>query len=99
MAVAHKLVVIAYHLLRDMTPYRELGGDYFDRLNPEKAARRLVARLERLGYPVTLSAAVRPDPPTVDPLPVAPAEPPKRKRGRPRKSPVVEPINPEPSIG
>lgn len=98
-AVAHKLVVIAYHLLRDMTPYRELGGDYFDRLNPEKAARRLVARLERLGYPVTLSAAVRPDPPTVDPLPVAPAEPPKRKRGRPRKSPVVETINPEPSIG
>jgi transposase len=98
-AVAHKLVVIAFHMLRDMVPYRELGGDYFDRLNPEKAARRLVARLERLGYPVTLPAAVRPDPPTVDPGPVEPVEPPKRKRGRPRKSPVVGFVNPAPSIG
>lgn len=98
-AVAHKLVVIAFHILRDMTPYRELGGDYFDRLNPEKAARRLVARLERLGYPVTFSGAVRPDPPRLDPLPATPVEPPKRKPGRPRKSPAVGLINPEPSIG
>lgn len=98
-AVAHKLVVIAFHIMRDMEPYRELGGDYFDRLNPERAARRLVARLERLGYPVTLPVLVRPDPPTVDPVPADSASSPKRKRGRPRKHPAVGSINPEASIG
>ena len=30
-------------------PCRELGGDYFDRLHPERTAKRLVERLERLG--------------------------------------------------
>src|SRR5882762_8721377 len=31
-AVAHKLLVIAYHILRDGTCYSDLGADYFDRL-------------------------------------------------------------------
>ena len=34
--------------------YREAGGDYFTRLDPDKQSRRLVAQLERLGYAVTL---------------------------------------------
>jgi transposase len=37
--------------------YRDLGGDYFSRRDPEKATRRLVAQLERLGHRVTLEAA------------------------------------------
>jgi transposase len=37
--------------------YRELGGDYFSRRDPERATRRLVAQLERLGHHVTLEAA------------------------------------------
>ena len=37
--------------------YREAGGDYFTRRDPERAARRLVAQLERLGHRVTLEAA------------------------------------------
>ena len=37
--------------------YREAGGDYFTRLDPEKPSRRLVAQLERLGYAVTLQEA------------------------------------------
>jgi hypothetical protein len=98
-AVAHKLVVIAFHMMRDMVPYRELGGDYFDRLNPERAARRLVARLERPGYPVTLPVLVRPDPPTVDPVPEDGASSPKRKRGSRRKQPAVGSANPEAPIG
>jgi hypothetical protein len=28
-AVAHSLLVIIYHILRDKKPYRDLGADYF----------------------------------------------------------------------
>jgi transposase len=50
-ALAHKILVIAYHILKTGIPYQELGGDYFDRLHPERTVRRLVHRLERLGPP------------------------------------------------
>jgi transposase len=53
-AVAHSILVIAYHLIQRQEPYRELGGDYFDRRRPEATARRLVKRLEKLGYQVLL---------------------------------------------
>ena len=53
-AVAHKLLVIAYYILRDGTCYHDLGADYFDRLNPEGLRRRLTKRLEGLGFKVTV---------------------------------------------
>ena len=53
-AVAHSILVIAYHMLRDGTEYRDLGGDYFDKRNKEKLQRGLVKRLEGLGLKVTL---------------------------------------------
>jgi transposase len=53
-AVAHNLLVIAYYILRDKTCYRDLGPDYFDRLNPEGLRRRLTKRLEGLGFKVTV---------------------------------------------
>src|SRR6185437_830333 len=53
-AVAHNLLVIAYYILRDQTCYRDLGPDYFDRINPVGLRRRLTKRLEGLGFKVTL---------------------------------------------
>jgi transposase len=53
-AVAHQILLIAYHIIRDKGSYRELGGNYFDRLHPQRTTKRLLARLERLGYRVTL---------------------------------------------
>lgn len=53
-AVAHSILVIAYHMLRDGTEYRDLGGDYFDRRNKTQLQRNLVKRLEGLGHKVTL---------------------------------------------
>ncbi len=41
-----------YH--RDADGYRELGADYYDRLQPERLTRHLVRRLEQLGHKVTL---------------------------------------------
>jgi transposase len=56
LAVAHSILVIAYHLLQRREEYRELGADYFDRQRPEATAKRLLHRLEKMGYHVTLQA-------------------------------------------
>jgi transposase len=58
MAVAHSILVIAYHLIQRQEPYRDLGGNYFDQRSPEATAKRLVKRLERLGYQVSLQSQV-----------------------------------------
>jgi hypothetical protein len=54
-ATAHKILLIAYSILKTGTAYQELGGDYFDKLHPDRTARRLVQRLERLGLQVTVA--------------------------------------------
>ncbi len=53
-ALEHTLLVIAYQLIQRKEPYRELGGDYFDKRRPEATAKRLVKRLEQLGFSVSL---------------------------------------------
>jgi transposase len=54
MAVAHALLVIAYHMLKRKEDYKELGADHFDRIDVSRTRRSLVRRLERLGHKVTL---------------------------------------------
>lgn len=54
-AVGHSMLVILYHLLKERTTYVDLGGDFFDRLEPERLTRYYVKRLERLGHSVTLT--------------------------------------------
>jgi transposase len=44
-------------MIQRKEPYRDAGADFFDRLQPEDTARRLVKRLESLGYHVTLQSA------------------------------------------
>jgi len=46
--------VIAYHLLRYGTDYHDLGPHYFDERDRRAVERRLVRRLEGLGYRVAL---------------------------------------------
>lgn len=57
LAVAHSILVIAYYLLLRQEGYRDLGGDYFDKLRPEQKARRHVRELERLGFTVVIQPA------------------------------------------
>ena len=53
--VAHAVLVIIWHVLATGRPYDDLGADYFDRRSdPDREARRLIARLEALGRHVTL---------------------------------------------
>jgi hypothetical protein len=55
MAVAHSVLVIAYHVLDQGVAYQELGDDYFhQRHSAEHHQRQLVRQLERLGHKVTL---------------------------------------------
>jgi len=57
-AVAHTILVIAYHVLNNLLPCRELGPDHFDRLQLERIKRALVRRLQSLGYQVQIQPAV-----------------------------------------
>ena len=54
MAVAHSIIVIIYHMLRDNQPYSDLGATYFETLDKERVVKGAVRRLEVLGYTVTL---------------------------------------------
>lgn len=56
-AVAHSILVSAWHMLTKDEPYQDLGADWLARRNDEAHARRLVAQLERLGHTVQLDAA------------------------------------------
>lgn len=53
-AVAHSILVIAYHLIRRGTAYVDLGAAYFDQRKATTVQNHLVKRLQRLGFTVTL---------------------------------------------
>ena len=55
-AVGHSILVIFYHMLKTGTSYTDLGGDFFDRLEPQRLTRYYVKRLESLGHKVTLES-------------------------------------------
>jgi transposase len=56
-AVKHSIISACWHLLTTGELYREAGGNYFAQRDPQRATRRLVAQLERLGHNVTLEEA------------------------------------------
>jgi transposase len=51
-AVGHTLLVMIYHILSEDKDYQELGGNYFDEWDQQAVQKRLVRRLEKLGYEV-----------------------------------------------
>jgi transposase len=53
-AVAHSILVIAYHLIRNGTVFQDLGAAYFDQRKADSIQHQLVKRLERLGFKVAL---------------------------------------------
>jgi hypothetical protein len=56
-AVGHTILVIAYHVLTAATTCQELDNQYFDQRDRHAVERRLVRRLEGLGYRVNLEPA------------------------------------------
>jgi len=56
-AVGHSMLVIYYHMLKAGTSYADLGGNFFDRLEPKRLTHYYLKRLERLGYKVSLETS------------------------------------------
>jgi len=56
-ALAHRILVIIYHLLKEQQSYRELGPAHVDQKAAEVAKRRALRTLEQLGYDITLQSA------------------------------------------
>ena len=53
-AIAHKLLLTVYRILRDGECYKDLGADYLDSLDKRRVANRLTRRLNDLGFDVQL---------------------------------------------
>lgn len=57
MALAHRILVIIYHLLKRQQSYQELGPGYAEEQANQASKRWAIRRLEQLGYHVTLQTA------------------------------------------
>ena len=51
-AVEHSILTAVWHMLTNDVDYTDLGGDYFARLDPERAMRRIVRQANTLGFTV-----------------------------------------------
>lgn len=60
MATAHKILVIAYAMLKTQTSFSDLGENYLEQRQSASLIRSLVRRLERLGQKVILEPASAP---------------------------------------
>jgi len=85
LATAHRILRIAYAIIRNGTEYVERGGNQYDRLHPERTARKLVQRLERIGFEIEIkSRRGRPPGSKNRPKPALPIRPPVQKSECPR---------------
>ena len=50
MAVAHSMIIAIWHMLKTGTDFHELGGDYYNRFNPEKKINMYLKKLADLGW-------------------------------------------------
>lgn len=49
------MLVAIFHILKDRTPYCELGADHVPTEQPERRAKKLVHQLKALGFDVQLT--------------------------------------------
>jgi transposase len=54
MAIAHKLLIAAFHMLSTGEVFRELGESYLDNVARKRSTAKLVQRLSNMGYNVML---------------------------------------------
>jgi transposase len=57
-AVAHSILIMSYHMIKNKEPYSEMGSDFFDKRNAQATTNRMVRRLEQLGYKVNLESLI-----------------------------------------
>jgi hypothetical protein len=49
-AIAHKILVAAYHMLASGAPFRDLGEAFLDQQTRKRTTANLIRRLNTLGY-------------------------------------------------
>jgi transposase len=54
-AVAASMLTTVFHMLKNGTPFEDLGTDHFDRRSKDVRAKRLVAQLAKLGFDAKLT--------------------------------------------
>jgi transposase len=54
-AIKHSMLTAYWHMLTTGQTYTDLGGDYYDRRDPDRLTRRLVGHLQALGNTVTIT--------------------------------------------
>jgi len=54
-AVEHAMLIAIWNMLSTGTVYSDPGGDFYARLNPDKAKNRALDQLRKMGYAVTLN--------------------------------------------
>ena len=59
-AIGHSILISAFYMWKNKEPYREVGDTYLDKIKPEKTANRLLKRLAKLGYLVTVTQVPTP---------------------------------------
>ena len=52
-AIAHKILVITYHVLSTGNPYSELGAEYLEKRKPISTEELMIRRLTKSGFTVT----------------------------------------------
>jgi transposase len=57
-AIGHKILIAAYHMLSKGVDYKDLGEAYLDHLDKTRVAGNLIRRLQRLGYDVKITEAI-----------------------------------------
>jgi len=54
--VAHRILPIVYHLLKERKEYHELGPNYYEERRRTQVIKQAIGKLEFLGYKVTIEA-------------------------------------------
>ena len=54
-AIGHKILMGAYHMLATGTDYKDLGAGYLDQLNSHRSAGNMVRQLREMGYDVQIN--------------------------------------------
>jgi transposase len=78
LAVAHRVLTIIWHVIAEGKTYREIGANYYEKQHPDRSARRLIRRLEQLGFEVD----AKPKPPQPTPEAGIPKEVPEDARSK-----------------
>lgn len=53
-AIAHKILINCYHILKYKVPFKELGGDYFTKGKEDKLLLHYKKKLQKMGYDIAI---------------------------------------------